>query len=881
MADTSKKTGDGVDTVVEVPVGVAKKPAKRPDKPGHGPATLRINVDLGDEDITECRPSTDDVHVFDGHRELTITETDLGFLGQFHLDDPTALVDVVAGPFTCASSHQTFVPEADRTAIQVRRNHTTDLTLVYAPGGAAIQVTPRFVDVADENEHERGYGHGNRDEPGQAVPGVRFQLFVGSPEDGAPLQRVTSAANPTVSFVDIPAGEVTLRVDPPASFAGRPVELRDGRNTTLRINLDAGQNIVLDDRYEFVPAAGDVTVQVVDDADDRVRLADIPVRLSRVDNGPDTNPDPVLTNDKGLARFDDVAAGTYTVGLAVDPVSVAGRTWTTTGAAPAVVVDADDSRGSVELRLVEDRHVLTGTVFGPDGNPVAYALVEVRLSPDDEKPFDTVLADAFGNYEWEAPSAGRFFVTTAQQNGRPRTLLPAVVNSVARVDIRLDGGSTGGTTTTGHGGSSQNTNQDPTPFPLLVGNVDLTTGTAPHGTMGGGGYGGGVSPTQSAGDAVSSAIRDVLGYRTKTTDTKGFLAALERSFSCYEKAGHTVCTWTPRSYASTIPAGLGALTGAQASIFERAKVAADSIVPLLNGLTPLASDADLQDTDAIRNIVRSRITDIVAELSLEGGPRTQRVDELFERLTGKLPGTAGTVVLIDVNNVGGELLVLGQRFGMIRTEVNTIAEEVDFTNFLIIVDSVASLFVTWQQVRAFFDRSPVDDPTTENDAPFLGTQLVLIARQLTVISETVKETYFAMDSVFLGPSERQTVLLTLTDEGNVTTTMLLSELLDWIDRFALDEGPRLIEEAGTDGVNAFVPTIRRLSTLATSAPNQNPNDPAIPPSFFTSRVLLALRQLASQLTRAADLADAVFERLGLPDVQPNGDFRTIARGGLR
>jgi hypothetical protein len=865
VADTSKTTGDGVDTVVAVPVK-----ARKPDRRGHARATLRITVDVGGSD---CRPAEEDVRVFDGGRELSLDVQPFGFLGQFDLDEPTALVDVVADAFTCASTHETFVPAVDRTAIQVRRGHTTELTLVYAPGQSSIQVTPRFAEVLDE--------HGRCVEPARAVPGVRFQLFVGSPEDGAPLQRISSTASPTVSFVDLPAGDVTLLAAPTASLDGRSVELRDPRNATLRINLGAGQNLVLDDRFEFAAAAGDVTVAVVDDADDRVRLAGIPVRLSCVDNGADGNPEPLLTNDRGLARFDGVAAGTYAVGLAVDPVSVAGRTWTTTDAAPAVVVTADDVRGSTVLRLVEDRHVLTGTVFGPDGNPVAHALVEIRLSPDDRDPFDTVLADASGGYEWEAPSAGRFFVTTALQNGRARTLLPAVVSSVARVDIHLDGGPTTRGGTTGHGSGGSTTNQDPTPFPLLVGNVDLTTGTAPAGTRGGG-YGGGGSPAQSAGETVSSAIRDVLGYRTKTTDTKGFLTALERSFSCHQKAGHTVCTWTPRSYASTIPAGLGALTGAQASIFERAKVSADSILPLLDGLTPLAAAADLQDTDAIRNIVRSRVTDIVAELSLEGGPRTQRVDELFERLTGKLPGTAGTVVLIDVNTVGGELLGLGQRFGMLRDQVNTIAEEVDFTNFLIIVDSVASLFVTWQQTRAFFDRSPVDDPTTENDAPFLGTQLVLISRQLTVISESVRETYFAMDSVFLGPAERQTVLLTLTDEGNATTTMLLSELLDWIDRFALDEGPRLIEDAGTLGVNAFVPSIRRLSILATSAPNQNPNDPAIPPSFFTSRVLLALRQLASQLSRATDLADAVFERLGLPDVTPNGDgFLTIRRGGTR
>jgi hypothetical protein len=309
----------------------------------------------------------------------------------------------------------------------------------------------------------------------------------------------------------------------------------------------------------------------------------------------------------------------------------------------------------------------------------------------------------------------------------------------------------------------------------------------------------------------------------------------------------------------------------------------------------LTSDADREDGEAIKSIVRSRISEIVEELSLEGGPRTQRVDELFQRLTGYRPHPSGGVTMFNVNTLGGELRKLGERFGMDRKNVNTIAEEENFTNFLIIVDSIATLFVIWQQARPFFVRDGVDDPTTENDSPFLGTQLVLISRQLGVIAETVQECYFAMDSVFLGPAERQTVLLSLNEGGIVIqgaptvspaivpspsrTAMLLSELLDWIDRFCTDEGPQLIEEAGTDGVNAFAPTLDRLAKLAKSASQQNKTDPQIPPSFFTQRVQLALTQLASQLTRAARLADAVFERLNLPAVNSNGSDST--QGGWR
>src|SRR6185312_11774938 len=115
--------------------------------------------------------------------------------------------------------------------------------------------------------------------------------------------------------------------------------------------------------------------------------------------------------------------------------------------------------------------------------------------------------------------------------------------------------------------------------------------------------------------------------------------------------------------------------------------------------------------------------------------------------------------------------------------------------------------------------------------------------------------------------------------ASTRTAMLLSELLDWIDRFCTEEGPQLIQEAGTDGVNAFAPTVDRLAKLAKSASQQSKTDPQIPPSFFAERVQLALTQLASQLTRAARLADAVFERLNLPAINYNGSDST--QGGWR
>src|SRR5215212_9965175 len=99
-------------------------------------------------------------------------------------------------------------------------------------------------------------------------------------------------------------------------------------------------------------------------------------------------------------------------------------------------------------------------------------------------------------------------------------------------------------------------------FPILTEEVDRV-GTPASGAGGSG----------QLGATVTKAVRDVLGWKTKTNDPRGFVAALSQSFSGAEVDGHVAWTWTPRTY--TVQADLGALTGAQASLYSRAKNALD------------------------------------------------------------------------------------------------------------------------------------------------------------------------------------------------------------------------------------------------------------------------------------------------------------------
>jgi hypothetical protein len=304
----------------------------------------------------------------------------------------------------------------------------------------------------------------------------------------------------------------------------------------------------------------------------------------------------------------------------------------------------------------------------------------------------------------------------------------------------------------------------------------------------------------SLGRVAQSTIRDVLGWRYRADDPKGFVAALTKAVDLKEVEGHVEWTWKARPF--MVQADMGEVTGAQASIYARAKVAIDHALPLLDGLKPLRPDADPENTESIRLMVRSALTELVGELGIVGGPRIQRVDSYFVQLLRLKPGRDNVVPkrLKD----GSLLRELEKRFGLDSDAVLTIQEEQDFTDFIILVDHTTSLYQTWNAQRLFLSRSG-------KGAKFLGTELVRLSQVLAVIVESVHEAYDAMDSVFFGPEERQVTQFELKDADEPPITV--AELLSWIERFAGVEAPQLIEDSGKDGVKAVKKTLDKLSAL--------------------------------------------------------------------
>ena len=380
-------------------------------------------------------------------------------------------------------------------------------------------------------------------------------------------------------------------------------------------------------------------------------------------------------------------------------------------------------------------------------------------------------------------------------------------------------------------------------YPVLTQEMGYPTGPVYPG-----GGGGGTPQAAPLLNLVDRTLSSVLGRRPRVADTNSFIAALNQSFTCEEVEGRTTCTWVPRAYAGATELG-GTLSGAQASVYERARVTLDAVLPLLDKLQPLLPDFDPEDAEAVRSIVRTELTELVNELATEGGPRVLRVDSLFEILLGQEfvarnglnindPANAGLLAAVGLGEIGR----LGDVYGLTFDQVNTLEEERDLTDYVILQDHVRTLQASWLTFRTAF---------LGQVSTFFGTQLVLLSRSLSGVAESVSEVAFAMDSVFLGHAERQVTQIEFPATV-APAPMLVQELLNWIESFASLEGPRIIQDGGKRGARTVVPTLQRLRQLVENADGRIRHPGARHP-----RVRRMLAELSGQLARAAQLAGTI------------------------
>jgi hypothetical protein len=395
------------------------------------------------------------------------------------------------------------------------------------------------------------------------------------------------------------------------------------------------------------------------------------------------------------------------------------------------------------------------------------------------------------------------------------------------------------------------------------------TGVPPSGSGAAGGLGA----------VASRAIGDVLGWKANAADAKGFVGALTQSFSLTEVEGRIESKWNQKSY--TVQTDLaGGITGAQASLYARAQVAQEKCLPLLDGLYALDPRADPEYVKALREMAKSQITEIVKQFGVVP-PSILRVNTYFEILLGidrkKLIQQEEFLeheqhglrprVQTDPDLIGGTLGDIRKIYGIWFQKdnkdnplSNSVEDEQDITNFRVISDYMTSLLLTWLENFKYFRLTMHKLPA------FLGTQLILIGRQFNVVSETVNEVRFALDSVFIGPNERQQLLLEfpILPGGYKPPAMYLEDVLTEIEGTVTDEGPRLIKDGGRIALyNNVRPVLRTLIEMAEGAHNPA-NLPVLPDGYRTPRVRRSLDDLRDQLVYLGKLVEQVEMKVPQP-----------------
>lgn len=664
------------------------------------------------------------------------------------------------------------------------------------------------------------------------LPNVTFELYLGTAQ-GEPYQTATTAGSAPHVFSNLAAGiYAVVATSYPTTFAGRSQiqPIWPPRGTLWPLSVSAGVPAIVD--FRFAPCLSKV-IGIVTEGQAGAGIFGVPLTLapSGASKGTKGSTYQATSDPQGEYEFSGVTPGNYVIRIEQEKI-------TTTGGrileipAPAqagypIVVPACGTVSAPVFQLDEDVHKIFGTATAPDGSVLQFLRVEIQ--DQSGNPVAVTQTDGNGYYECLLPKPGSYLVVP-QVNRAPQ--IPAQVNSQVQVNIMaVPSGGPASKAAAAKSAQVTESEIDLQAYPVLTEEVPTDVISRPSGPSGGGSCG-----TAPIGKLAENAIRDVLSWRAKADDPKSFIMALNQSFKLTETEGHTDFTWTPRSY--TVQTDMGAITGAQASIYTRAKVALDQSMPLLDGLYPLLPSLESEDMDSKRELVRSLFNELVNDLGIEGGPRVPRVDQLFTQLLG-------TPAPTNPEASGGELGILRDRFGLERKFVTTVTDEQNLTNYIVLVDYVIGLNNSWIAQRAYFTRNGGPEP-------FFGTQLVLLSRGLDVVAQSVKDVYFAMDSVFLSDAERQTILLDFSSVPG-GSSLFVAELLDWVDRASSVELPSQLQDSGKDAIDSMAVTISRLYQFVTAA--QIPTQPTngLPPGYRTPRVQRALRELADQLNETYKL----------------------------
>ncbi len=401
----------------------------------------------------------------------------------------------------------------------------------------------------------------------------------------------------------------------------------------------------------------------------------------------------------------------------------------------------------------------------------------------------------------------------------------------------------------------------------------------------------GATRSSVSGDAASMkrqverAITQVLG-RATGNDPNVFMNALTSAFPTTPTTEGPAVALTParsvislyradgtadNAYSSSGKNGgyTGTISARQANLYRQATVIARDAIRVLNGLTPFVPEAESDQVEALRALIRSEINALMEEFGRVDEPRNERVLSYFSALRIHTAGFGRRAFLDDPSRAA------------------TVEDEAQVAGFELLGSYVVNLRSAWD---TFFDK----DAGKSSPSFSLSERVERANVLLPVIAQVNTDFEAAMDSVGFAESERRsmnahfTALERDTAEGSSEgqsqeerTTPLINpqkqllpdidsflpnitvyDLTEWVDRFATIEGPASLAGSGQYGLDFVADQADRIFWVIVPVVAHLKNDVAIRPSASPSlelslsneRVRFALNNLLGQMNELAKLA---------------------------
>jgi hypothetical protein len=266
-------------------------------------------------------------------------------------------------------------------------------------------------------------------------------------------------------------------------------------------------------------------------------------------------------------------------------------------------------------------------------------------------------------------------------------------------------------------------------------------------------------------------INSIVGADLKRLDMPHMLEVLR---AVYERKDSKL-VYRPRAFRARTQAGT--LTDIQASMYKRFQADQEEINNLLDLITPLIPDADKENCDAIRELVRDDVKELVEEAGWLGGPRKIKMDQAIQKCKERM------VELRDL-------------FGLDESRINTSAEAENWSRIITIDEILTSMKASYISINKYLDRSGSES---------FGNQVVWLSRCLATLKETSVRLQFLLRARYVGVEELATKVI---PDKRIT----IAELLDWTAEVC-DKGSIIGTKAGKTGMRSLATDLDNLSKV--------------------------------------------------------------------